>query len=90
MEITTSWHRKGREVGRQEGRREGRREGVIMAQRKFISKFLNAQFGDASKDLQDKIQRETDVERLERLSDKLFVAKHVDEARSMVDEVLGQ
>ena len=76
--------------GRQEGRREGRKEGVVIAQKKFICKFLNAQFGDASKDLQEKLKRQTDIELLDRLSDKIFEVRDFDGVRADIDEVLGK
>lgn len=49
MEITTSWHKKGR----QEGRLEGRKKGEI----DLICKFLQTRFGDKSLRLQEHVKK---------------------------------
>ena len=45
---------------------------------------------DVSKDLQEKVKRQTDVELLDRLSDKIFKVRDIDGARAVIDEVLGK
>jgi flagellar biosynthesis/type III secretory pathway protein FliH len=82
MEITTSWHKKGREEGREEGRKKGQVD--------LICKFLTKRFGKASSNLQDRVRRIDNLDSLNTLSDQIFLVQTIDEAARVVDEVLEE
>jgi len=90
MQITTSWHEKGREKGRAEGRAEGREkgrmEGNIEAKREIISKYLDRRFGKKSTSLQQKIQQISSVKALDYILEELFAANTLHEARAIIND----
>ncbi|MGB9805023.1 MAG: DUF4351 domain-containing protein, partial [Desulfofundulus sp.] len=81
MQITTSWHEKGRAEGRAEGRMEGRMEKA----REIICKYLSRKFGDKSAGLQQKVERMTDLETLDYILEQLFAASTLEEARVIIN-----
>ncbi|WP_313884995.1 hypothetical protein [Desulfofundulus sp. TPOSR] len=81
MQITTSWHEKGRAEGRAEGRVEGRVEKA----REIICKYLSRKFGDKSAGLQQKVWRMTDLETLDYILEQLFAASTLEEARVIIN-----
>lgn len=81
MQITTSWHEKGRAEGRAEGRVEGRVEKA----REIICKYLSRKFGDRSAGLQQKVGRMTDLETLDCILEQLFAANSLEEARAIIN-----
>mgnify|MGYP007089981727 CR=1 FL=1 len=78
MQITTSWHEKGRA--------EGRMEGNIEAKREVISKYLDRRFGNKSTGLQQKIQQIISVKALDYVLEELFAANTLDEARAIIND----
>lgn len=82
MQITTSWHEKGRA--------EGRAEGKIEAKREVICKYLLRKFGDKSFDLQQKIRQITSLEVLDYILGELFAANTLEEARAIVNNGAGK
>ncbi|BCV22976.1 Rpn family recombination-promoting nuclease/putative transposase [Moorella sp. Hama-1] len=84
MQITTSWHEKGRKEGRKEGRMEGRMEGRVEKTREVISKFLSRRFGEETGDLQQKVQEESRLEVLDRVLEELFAVNTLEEARAII------
>ncbi|MFK7693348.1 Rpn family recombination-promoting nuclease/putative transposase [Paenibacillus sp. HJGM_3] len=64
----------------------GKIEGKTEEARKFIGKFLQAQFGERGAALQAKIEGLQELECLERLADQLFKVSHIEEAQRLVDE----
>ncbi|SHF33560.1 hypothetical protein SAMN02745218_02005, partial [Desulfofundulus australicus DSM 11792] len=77
MQITTSWHEKGRAEGRVEGRVEKARE--------IICKYLSRKFGDKSAGLKQKVERMTDLETLDYILEQLFAASTLEEARVIIN-----
>lgn len=76
MEMTTSWHKKGRQEGRI-------REAIDL-----ICKFLQKRFGSESSELQNKVKQIDDLETLNELSDKIFAVQSLDDATRIIDHVL--
>jgi predicted transposase/invertase (TIGR01784 family) len=86
MQITTSWHEKGRAQGRAEGRAEGRVEGNIEAKREVISKYLDRRFGRKSTGLQQKVRQISSLKVLDYILEELFAANTLEEARAIIND----
>ncbi|HHW39694.1 MAG TPA: transposase, partial [Syntrophomonadaceae bacterium] len=106
MQITTSWHEKGRAEGRAEGlvegraegraeglaegRAEGLAEGKIKAKQEVICRYLARRFGADSAAIQEKVPQLTDMDALDRVLDELFAAGSLEEARNIIWEELSR
>ncbi len=94
MQITTSWHEKGRAEGLAEGRAEGRAEGLaegkIKAKQEVICRYLARRFGADSAAIQEKVPQLTDMDALDRVLDQLFAAGSLEEARNIIWEELSR
>ena len=90
MQITTSWHEKGRAKGLAEGRAEGLVEGKIKAKQEVICRYLARRFGADSAAIQEKVPQLTDMDALDRVLDRLFAAGSLEEARSIIWEELSR
>lgn len=90
MQITTSWHEKGRAEGRAEGRTEGRAEGRVERTREIICKYLIRKFGERSANLQQKVGQVTDLEQLDHILEELFAASTLEEARAIINDNIGE
>ncbi len=86
MQITTSWHEKGRA----EGLAEGRAEGKIKAKQEVICRYLARRFGADSAAIQEKVPQLTDMDALDRVLDRLFAAGSLEEARNIIWEELSR
>lgn len=86
MEITTSWHEKGRAQGRMEGRVEGEVKGLQTA----IQKFLTNRFGEVSGDVRQKLQRVKSVELLGKIIDKLYQGAGIEEVERLLQASLPE
>jgi hypothetical protein len=86
MELQTQWEKDGEKRGRKIGREEGKIEGKVEEARKFINKFIQAQFGDESKEMLAMVALLTNLDILERLADRLFRYSGLDEAKRLVTE----
>ena len=86
MQITTSWHEKGRMEGRVEGKMEGRIEGGQDA----ICKYLVTRFKIDPVIARDKVQHITDRDVLDRTLTELFTAGSVGEAQSIIQNAVNQ
>ncbi|WP_406678464.1 Rpn family recombination-promoting nuclease/putative transposase [Moorella sp. ACPs] len=84
MQITTSWHERGRMEGLMEGRMEGLKEGRMEAQKETILKYLSRRFGEQPADLEEKVQKIGDLQILDRILDELFTAGTIEEARAVI------
>ncbi|OAT79298.1 Rpn family recombination-promoting nuclease/putative transposase [Desulfotomaculum copahuensis] len=82
MQITTSWHEKGRA--------EGRAEGKVEAKQEVICKYLVRKFGGKTTDLQQKVQRMTSLEVLDHVLEELFAADTLEEARAIINDGVGE
>ncbi|MDN5345452.1 MAG: hypothetical protein PWQ18_1566, partial [Clostridia bacterium] len=80
MQITTSWHEKGR----MEGKMEGRIEGKVEAKQDAICKYLARRFGERTGDLQQAVQEVHSLELLDRILEELFAADNFETARKIV------
>lgn len=74
MQITTSWHEKGRA------------EGNIEARREVIRKYLDRRFGKKSAGLQEKVQQMSSLKVLDYVLEELFAANTLEEARAIINE----
>jgi len=81
MQITTSWHEKGRAEGKIEGKIEGKQEAIC--------KLLARRFGADSAEVQEDVERLTKPEVLDDVLAELFSANYLEEARSIIKKGLG-
>ncbi len=82
MQITTSWHEKGKIEGKAEGKIEGKIEAVC----KFMARKFNADTCEIKKD----IQRVASPELLDSLMEELFAASTLEEAQSIIRKIVGK
>jgi len=80
MQLTTSWHEKGR----MEGRLEGRLEGELKESRAAIREFLENRFGECPQEVAASLERLEDLEELRRLRRQVFRAGTLEEALAAV------
>jgi len=78
MQITTSWHEKGRAEGRAE------RTGEI------ICKYLTRKFGEKSAGLQQKVVQITELEKLDDILEELFAANTLEDACAIINDVASR
>ena len=94
MQITTSWHEKGRMEGRAEGKMEGRMEGEAIgearAKQDAICKYLVTRFKVDPAIAGDKVQHITDRDVLDRTLTELFTAGSVGKAQSIIQNAVNQ
>jgi len=86
MQITTSWHEKGRI----EGEAIGEAKGKVEKAQDAICKYLKRRFGPASAELQQKVQEMTSLEVLDSVMEELFATNSLDEARVIVREGINK
>ena len=79
MEITTSWHEKGRA----EGLAEGRAEGLVEGQIALVLRQVRKRFGQVPAELEQAL-RSLSREQIEALGEALLDAKNLDELRAMM------
>ncbi|MCL6614206.1 MAG: DUF4351 domain-containing protein [Firmicutes bacterium] len=79
MEITTSWHEKGRA----EGLAEGRAEGLVEGQIALVLRLARKRFGQVPAELEQAL-RSLSREQIEALGEALLDAKNLDELRAMM------
>lgn len=92
MEITTSWHEKGRQEGRVEGKLEGRLEGRLEGKlegrlegrQEIFIKLSEKRFGVLPPDILNKI-KDLSVEQLDILAERLLEVASLDELRQALD-----
>ena len=82
MQITTSWHEKGRAEGEIKGKAEKARE--------VICKYLDRRFGEKTKDLQQKVHHISNLEILDYVLEELFAANTLEEARAIINDGAGE
>ncbi len=90
MQITTSWHEKGRMEGRMEGEARGEIKGKVEKAREVICKYLTRRFGGKTTDLQQKVQQITNLEVLDYVLEELFAANTLEEARVIINDGVGK
>lgn len=78
MQITTSWHEKGRT------------EGKLEAKQEVICKYLTRRFGLDCKDIQEKMQQLTDMEVLDNILAGLFATNSLAEAQNIIKSALDK
>ena len=74
MQITTSWHEKGKVEGKAEAKKDA------------ICKYLKRRFGPESAGLQQKVQEMTTLEVLDGVMEELFAVNTLEEARVVIME----
>jgi len=77
MQITTSWHEKGK--------KEGKKEGKIEKAREDICKFMARKFNADAEEVTEKVQQITSLEILDSLMEELFTANTLEEAQAIID-----
>jgi len=80
VQITTSWHERGRTVGKAEGKIEGKVERT----QEIIYKYLTNRFGMESSAVRNKVQEINDLEILDNLLAELFTANSREEAHTIL------
>jgi hypothetical protein len=94
MELKSNWEKtaelRGELKGKIQGKLEGKLEGKVEEARKFISKFIQAQFEDESKEMLAKVVLLTNLDILERLADRLFRYSGLEEAKRLVEEAFEE
>ena len=83
--VKTLYDPRIKQEGIKEGIEKGIEKGNLVTSQKFICKYLRAHFGEASKELEEKVLKLTDIVLLEQISDKLFVIQSLDEVKVIVD-----
>ncbi|MEW8958063.1 MAG: hypothetical protein AB2448_02940 [Moorella sp. (in: firmicutes)] len=78
--IYQEWVREERAEAETKGRMEGRME----KSREIICKYLSHKFGQHSADLQEKVQKISDLQILDRILDELFTADTIEEAWAVI------
>lgn len=86
MELKTNWEKTAEQKGITQGRIEGKLEGKLEGERRILSKFLKAQFGDVSTGMLEQIACLNDQDLLDQLTDQLFHASNLDEASKRIEE----
>ena len=79
MQITTSWHEKGKAEGKVEGKAEAKQDAIC--------KYLKRRFGPESAGLRQKVQKMTTLEVLDGVMEELFAVNTLEEARVIIMEV---
>jgi hypothetical protein len=82
MELKTQWEKDAELNGKIEGKIEG--------EHTILGKFIKAQFGEASDVIIAKLLYLTDLDLLDRLTDRLFLVTRIEEARKLVDEAFKE
>ncbi|OIQ52721.1 hypothetical protein MOCA_26550 [Moorella thermoacetica] len=54
------------------------------AKKETILKYLSRRFGDQPADLEEKVQKISDLQILDRILDELFAADTIEEARAVI------
>jgi predicted transposase YdaD len=71
VEITTSWHRKGRQEGIQEGIQQGLQKGLRDGRQELLFQLLRKRLGSLSSELEARIAA-LSAEQFDRLAERLF------------------
>jgi len=64
---------------------EGEARGKVEMAQEAICKYLDARFGDSSKDLQKKVKQVGKLETLDEIINKIYTVSSLEEARAIVD-----
>ncbi len=86
MQITTSWHEKGKI----EGKKEGKIEGKIEKAREAIYKFMERRFSADPGEVREKIQQVANLELLDSLMEELFATNTLEEAQGIIQKAVGK
>lgn len=89
MQITTSWHEKGRMEGRLEGEAVGEARGKVEKAQEIIFKFLEARFGVDTSGIREKVRQLSDLEVLDRVLAELFAVNSAEEAQRVIRDAAG-
>jgi predicted transposase/invertase (TIGR01784 family) len=73
------WERKARREGRKEGREEGREEGLLQGTRRMVLRLVERRFGSIPARVQEQINTIASLDELERVADKVLVARSLQE-----------
>ncbi len=69
---------------RAEGEAAGEARGVKMAQ-EAICKYLEARFGDKSQPLQEKVKQHNEIEKLDKIINKIYTIRSIEEAGAVIN-----
>jgi predicted transposase/invertase (TIGR01784 family) len=84
MQITTTWHEKGRTEGIAEGRTEGIAEGRAEETRTIILEFLEHRFGEQPLGVAVKLKEIRQLEQLQKIRLEIFKASSLEEALAII------
>lgn len=84
MQLTTSWHEKGRMEGRAEGEAIGLQQGELKATRAAILDFLESRFGECPAGVAASLEGLKELEQLKKLRREVFKADSLEEALAVL------
>jgi len=71
-----------------EGEAKGKAEGELKGKAETICQYLEVRFGAESQALQEKVRTLTDLDVLSRITNRIFVVAHLDEATALIEDYL--
>lgn len=74
--------RSGREISALAG---ARAEGEAKGRQEAICKYLDARFGEASRDLQERVRQIDSLEILDKIINKVYIAGSLEEVKVVID-----
>ena len=83
MEITTTWHERGREEGRVEGRVLGEAEGLLKGQIELMLRLARKRFGQVPTELEKEL-RSLPKEKIDALGEALLDVGSLEELRTLI------
>ena len=66
-------------------RAEGEARGEAKGRQEAICKYLEARFGDASLGLQEKVKQHTEIEKLDKIINKIYTVRSLEEAGAVIN-----
>ena len=70
---------------RAEGEAAGEARGEAKGRQEAICKYLEARFGDASLGLQEKVKQHTEIEKLDKIINKIYTVRSLEEAGAVIN-----
>ena len=79
---------KARTEGEAKGKAEGKAEGEAKGKAETICQYLEVRFGAQSQVLQERVRTITDLVVLSRITNRIFIVAHLDEATALIEDNL--
>jgi hypothetical protein len=88
MELTTSWHKQGKEEGWKEGLEQGLEQGVKQGKVEMIYRLIQKRFGKGDPSIKSKIAMIKDLRLLDQLYDELLDANSTEQCLAAIDRLV--